>query len=514
MRFLEKLKESVVSILPISVLVLILMFSFGGFEGRDYGFFIVAVLMVLLGMSLFSLGADLSMISIGENIGSKLLSSPAEKGAKAAKLALLIVVALTMGIATTLAEPDLWVLAGQLKNAISEFLIIIVVASGVGIFLMISVLRLVFNLDLQKILVISYFIIIALAIGLAFKSPSFIPIAFDSGAVTTGPITVPFFMAFGIGLATVKDSSSAEDNFGMLALCSTGPIISILILGLISNEPMLTVTSSAFTFVDILVEQLINVAIALVPILFFFFIFQIASLRLKKKAISKILMGIFYTYLGLVIFLTGVSFGFLETGASLGEKIVLSGHKFALIPIGILVGFFLVIAEPAVLILTGKIEEITAGTIKKKSILFSLMIAVALAVGLAMVRVLTGISVLWFIVPGYAAAIVISFFVPKVYTAIAFDSGGVASGSMAASFLLPLATGASKALGGNIIADSFGVVAMIAMMPLITLQLLGLYSAIKIKKAEKALAPVGAPALPEPEPAMELVEIIEFDWEE
>lgn len=328
----------------------------------------------------------------------------------------------------------------------------------------------------------------------------FVAVAFDSGGVTTGPMTVPFIMALGVGFAAVRSDKHAEDDsFGLVSLCSIGPILAVLLLGLLYHPEETGYVPSALPeiensvelwryFAENLPEYIKEIAVSLLPIVAFFGTFQVISLRLKKKTLYKILIGIAYTYIGLVLFLTGANVGFMPAGNYLGHLIAGLSFRFILIPIGMMIGFFIVKAEPAVYVLMAQVEDITSGAISGKAMGLSMSLGVAASVGIAMTRVLTGVSILWFIVPGYIIAICLSFFVPKIFTAIAFDSGGVASGPMTATFLLPFAMGACQAVGGNIVQDAFGIVAMVAMTPLIAIQILGAVYQFKSRAAEMAEA--------------------------
>ena len=389
----------------------------------------------------------------------------------------------------TIAEPDLQVLAEQVP-AIPNKILILSVAAGVGLFLMIAQIRIFFHIPLAKMLWVFY----PLVFLLAFLAPdSFIPVSFDSGGVTTGPMTVPFIMALGVGVASIRsDENAAQDSFGLVALCSVGPILAVMVLALIYpgagvytpvEIPSVTDSRALWHLFQVeLPAYLSEVAVCLAPIALFFAVFQAVSLKLKKKKVLKIVIGILYTYVGLVLFLTGANVGFMPAGNYLGQVLAKSAHPLFLVPIAMIMGYFIVKAEPAVYVLNKQVEEITDGAISSKAMGMGLSLGVAVSLGLAMVRVLTGISILWFLIPGYAIALGISFFVPKIYTAIAFDSGGVASGPMTAAFLLPMAQGACSALGGNIVTDAFGVVAMVAMTPLITIQVMGLASRIRAKR--------------------------------
>ena len=381
--------------------------------------------------------------------------------------------------------------------SIPNYTLIIAVATGVGIFLVAAVLRMLFGSPLAHMLLILYPIIFILA---SIVPQDFLTVAFDSGGVTTGPMTVPFIMALGIGFSAVRSDKHAEnDSFGLVALCSVGPILAVLLLGLLYHpgesgyeQTMIVKTDNSVEMWQLFQEGLPyymkEMLISLLPIILFFFIYQIVSLHLHKKTLVKIIIGIIYTYIGLVLFLTGVNVGFMPAGNYLGQVIAGLSYPWIIVPIGMLIGYFIVKAEPAVYVLTEQVEELTSGAISAKAMGMSLSIGVALSLGLAMVRVLTGISILWFLLPGYAVALGLTFFVPKIFTAIAFDSGGVASGPMTATFLLPFSMGACEALGGNVVTDAFGVVAMVAMTPLITIQILGLIYQIQEQMKEKQAA--------------------------
>lgn len=479
MNFLAKLKESVLSVLPIAILIIVLGLTIGGFSANIAVKFAIGCVFVILGMTLFSLGADMAMMPIGNLVGSRVT--------KSRNVWLIAIISLIIGIIITIAEPDLLVLAARLDPAINKWVLVVVVAVGVGLFLALAMLRIVFKWKLKWLLLGFYTIAFVLAI---FVDENFFPLAFDSGGITTGPMTVPFIMALGLGVTAMNGNCDTDDSFGLVALCSIGPIIMVLILGLIQDVSSVTVEIAEISesgwfmpFLKGLPEQLKNVAIALGPICVFFVIFRFVALKDQSKSeFLRILIGILYTYVGLVIFLTGVEIGFQPAGSHLGQAIG-EYNKWLLIPIGAVVAFLIIAAEPAVHILVKQVEEVSGGTIKKSMLLITLMIGVSVFAALAMLRVATGISLWYFLVPGYAISMVLMFFVPKSFTAIAFDSGGVASGPMTATFLLPFAMGACSAIGGNILTDAFGLVAMVAFAPIPSIQLLGLIARIKQKKA-------------------------------
>ncbi len=477
---LEKIKESLSSVLPITVIVIILHFTLAPMTEGLFMLFLIGAVMLIFGMGLFTLGADISMMPMGERIGAELT--------KSRKLFLLITISFFMGFMITVAEPDLQVLAGQVPS-IPNYIIIGTVALGVGIFLVIAILRIVFQIKLSYMLVGFYAIIFIIAY---FTPANFVPVAFDSGGVTTGPITVPFIMALGLGVAAVRGGKSAhDDSFGLVALCSVGPILSMLLLGSLYRstgsytEVVIADVNNlreAFgLFMHAFPDYFKEVAIALSPIIVAFIIFQMVFLKLPKSQLIKMSIGVIYTYMGLVIFLTGVNVGFLPAGNYIGYALGALDNNWVLIPIGMVMGFFIVAAEPAVHVLNKQVEEVTGGSISKRSMLISLSLGIAVSIGIAMIRVLKGVSIWYFIVPGYAIAIILAFFVTPIFTGIAFDSGGVASGPMTATFMLPFAMGAADAVGGNILMDAFGIVAMVAMTPLITIQILGVIYKIKMK---------------------------------
>lgn len=472
-RFAEKLREALTAVSPTIGIVLLLSFTIAPIPPSILLLFLFGAVMLIVGMMFFTLGAELAMTPVGERIGTRI--------AQSRKLGIVLLLCFVLGFVITISEPDLQVLAEQVPS-VPNAVLIVAVAAGVGVFLMIAMLRMLFSKTLRMLLIIFYLLIFALAF---FVPDDFISVAFDSGGVTTGPMTVPFIMALGVGFAAVRSDKHAEDDsFGLVALCSIGPILAVLLLGLLYHPENTAYTPSEIPvirdsvelwkyFATGLPQYIEEIAISLLPIVAFFAVFQIISLKMKGRALLKVVIGILYTYVGLVLFLTGVNVGFMPAGNYLGETIAGLSYRWVLIPIGMVIGYFIVKAEPAVYVLKEQVEEITSGAISGEAMGLSLSLGVAASIGLAMIRVLTGISIFWFILPGYFIALCLSFFVPKIFTAIAFDSGGVASGPMTATFLLPFAMGACQAVGGNIVQDAFGVVAMVAMTPLITIQVMG-----------------------------------------
>ncbi len=480
-KLILKTKESLSSVLPITIIVLVLNFTITPMPFAIRGLFLMGAFLLILGMGLFTLGADLAMMPMGEQIGGQLM--------KSRKLSLLIGTSLLMGFLITIAEPDLQVLAEQVPS-LPNRVIILWVAAGVGVFIVLALLRILFQWRLSYLLIGLY---VAVFILSEFTPGDFLAVAFDSGGVTTGPITVPFIIALGVGVSSVRGGkSSHDDSFGLVAFGSVGPILAIMILGIFYDASsyhqeakgipaahdvydLLQLFQHGFPF------YLKEVAIALLPIIVFFALFQLFALKLPKSQLIKMSVGSIYTYIGLVLFLTGVNIGFLPAGTYIGKYIGGIHHNWILIPLGMIIGFFIVRAEPAVHVLNDEVEYMTGGSISKNSMFWGLSIGVSISIGLAMIRILYGVNILYILIPGYAIALSLTFFVPKIFTAIAFDSGGVASGPMTATFLLPFAMGACEAAGGDILIDAFGIVAMVAMTPLVTIQVMGVIYNIKIR---------------------------------
>ena len=500
--FVEKLKEAAASVLPVSAIVAVLCLVLVPVDVGLMLSFLFGSALLILGMGMFTLGAEVSMTRIGNLIGARMTKSK--------KLWFILVVSLLLGIAITMAEPDLQVLAANVP-ALDKTALILTVSVGVGLFLVLCMVRILFRISLRRLLIICYALVF---LGAFLSERGMLSVAFDSGGVTTGPMTVPFIMALGVGVASIRsDENAKSDSFGLVALCSIGPVLAVMLLGIIYRPDTAASAEIAVSRIETSVQlgadylralphYIAEIAMALLPIFVFFLLFQVFALRLRKLPFVKILIGMAYTFLGLVLFLTGVNVGFSPLGYVLGGAMVEQGLSWLLVPLAMLMGWFIIDAEPAVYILNKQVEELTSGAISAKAMGMSLSIAVALANGLAMVRVLTGAPILYFVVPGYLIALALTFFVPPTFTAIAFDSGGVASGPLTATFMLPLAMGACTAAGGSVMTDAFGIVALVAMMPLITVQVMGGIYVLKSRAKTEA----------QPELAFGENEIIEL-WE-
>ena len=480
-----KLVEAFSSIMPIALIVIALAFTILPIESEYLLLFVIGVAFLVLGMSVFTLGAEMSMIPLGNKVGTSMASS--------GMVWLMALISFVIGIIVTVSEPDLKILASQVPG-LDDMLLILTVSVGVGIFLLIGVLRIVFGIDLNILLIIFYIAAFVLSF---FLPADFRPLAFDSGGVTTGPMTVPFIMSIGAGVSTMRSRrGSSGDSFGLTALASVGPIIAVLTLGIIVEAsggeyvpveipPVDTTRDSITAFLHGLAEHTPEVLIAISPMAVFFLLFQLVTRSFSGKQIIRIFMGFVYVVGGLSVFLTGANVGFLPVGTKIGEMLATNFSGALLVPVAMLLGFFIVKAEPAVYVLNKQVEQMTAGAVSGRITGLGLSVGVAAALGLSAMRILTGVPIMYILIPGYAIAIGLTFFIPKLFVGIAFDSGGVASGIMMSAFVLPLATGACSILGGDVMTDAFGCVAFVAMAPVIAIEICGLVYKINSKKNAK-----------------------------
>lgn len=488
-----KLRESVFSVLPVLVIVLLLCCTpLAGLNGREIATFCISAVLFIVGISLFNYGADLAMSPMGDYIGAGLI--------KTRKMSVLLPSVFAMGVFITVAEPDLSVLANQISQ-IPSYVLIISVGVGTGLFLLLGVMRIVFKKQLSGMLMFFYMLLFSFA-ALLFESGKgdFLPLSFDSGGVTTGPITAPFIMAVGAGIAaTLGGKDTSENSFGLLALSSVGPVLTVLILGLTLNKGdisgMQVFDPNKYVIADNVAASYLSamwrvtkeVGLALGLIIVFFAVLQLICLKLPRIKLAKLAIGLAYTFVGLVLFLTSVSVGFLPVGFKLGQS--LAQQPAALIAVGVVLGAVVVLAEPAIHVLNRQVEEVTNRVITKRAMLIALSVGEGIAIGLSVLRIYLDFSLLYYIIPGYLLSLGLSFFVPRIYTAIAFDSGGVASGPLTSTFILPFAIGACCVLQGEnkVLTDAFGVVAMVAMTPLITIQVLG-FRAIMTRNIRNKIA--------------------------
>ena len=484
----EKTMEAFLSVLPITVIVIVASVALVPMPTGTVMLFLGGAALLIIGMGFFTLGVDMAMIPMGEGIGVQMT--------KSSKLILIIIVGFAMGVMITIAEPSLMVLAHQISS-IPYWYIIFTVAAGVGFYLVLAVLRTLFRIRFSTLLIVSYLLCFILAF---FNPDIFIPVGFESGSVVTGPVAVPFILAIGLGLASVRsDRGSVEDSFGLVALVLIGPVISMLLLGIFHKPAAMqmglmlvrevgTSRDVAGAFAAVLPQQAKEVSLAMGVIFLCFMVLQLVSRRYSRHQLRRIFIGFIYTLIGLVFFLTGVNVGFIPVGQLLGSELATSPHRLVLIPLGALIGYFIVAAEPAVHVLNKQVEEISGGAITVKMMYRGLAIGMGMAVALVMTRILFGIHFLWIIIPGYAFALLLSFFVPRIFTAVAFDSGAVCTGPMSATFLLPLAMGVAEGSGRDIMLYAVGIVTIVAMTPPVIIQIMGLFHQLKLRSAALAAA--------------------------
>ncbi|MBR7181520.1 MAG: DUF1538 domain-containing protein [Clostridia bacterium] len=484
-----KCRESLVSVLPIVAIVLLLNLTpLVNFSALECLVFAIAAVALIFGIGLFNLGADIAMTPMGTQVGAGL--------SRSRKMSVLFLVCFALGVLITVAEPDLAVLAKQVSEAIAEWQLILFVGLGVGLFLVLAVLKIVAKVDLSRMLIFFYMLVFAFAALVAVHgNQGLLPLAFDSGGVTTGPITVPFIMALGTGIATVLGGKNAgENSFGLVALCSVGPVLAVMILGAFATGDI-TYTLPNYSIAanlgsalwETIVHSIGEVALALGMIVAFFIVLQLVCLHLPGRQLVRMAIGIFYTFIGLVIFLSAITVGFMPIGYKLGTQ--MSENPVILVIFAFLLGMVTVLAEPAIHVLNRQVEEITSGTVSKRAMMIALSIGVGVSICLSVIRIIFDFSVLYYLIPGYFISLGLSFFVPRLYTAIAFDSGGVASGPLTSGFILPLAIGVCAALQGEarVLETAFGIVAMVAMTPLITIQIMGFRAVVARKVREQVM---------------------------
>ncbi|MDF2700669.1 MAG: hypothetical protein K0Q49_2232 [Haloplasmataceae bacterium] len=485
---LGKFKEVLFSVLPITIFVLILHFTITPLETYQIFRFLLGSLFIVIGMSIFLFGIEISISPIGTMMGSTLTKSN--------NAYIVGIVGLFLGFFISVAEPALHILASQVNDVtsglITNWSLIIAVSIGLAIMVSVGLLRTVFNIALHKVLTVLYMIIFAFAI---FTPSEFLVIAFDSSGATTGAMAVPFMLALSLGVSSMKKkgTSSSDDSFGLVAIASAGAILGVLIMSFFYdfeqftgdlNSDVVESTSIFKPFIDIMPSQVGKVLVSLTPLLVIFIFFQLVAFKLPKRTVKKVFKGMLYTLIGLVIFLTGVDAGFMEVGKSTGYLLASLDKSWLVILIGFILGVVIIMAEPAVYILNKQIEDVTSGSLKRSTVTATLGLGVGVAVALAIIRVLVPWLQLWhYLLPGYLIALTMMYFVPKLFVGIAFDSGGVASGPMIGTFIFAFVQGVTEATeGANIITDGFGMIAMVALTPLIALQILGLIYKVKSRK--------------------------------
>lgn len=484
---LEKIKEVILSVLPISLVVVILHFTLTPLEPRIFANFLIGSFLMIIGMPIFLQGIDISITPIGEQTSGVL--------AKSNKLWIILFGGCFFGFIVSIAEPDLHILAGQVnsvtKGQFNSGLMILLVSMGIGVMVSMGMFRILKNVRLNRFMTVVYLVILVLAF---FSEADFLAIAFDASGSTTGSISVPFLLALSGGISAMTRHEEVEENdgFGMLGIASTGAIIAVLVQGIFTGTNTL---GGSLPAIEVATEGIMTALlksvvqygqeslVTLLPILIIYLVFNGIWIKVSKNKMKRILIGSIYTYVGLVLFLAGVNTGFIEASSQVGYLLAARDKSWILIIVGMIFGIITIPAEPSVHVLTRQIEDETAGSIKSGTVMLTLCIGVAVAVGLSILRILIPGLQLWHILlPGMVIAIVLSYIVPDIFVGIAYDSGGVAAGTMTAAFILPYAQGiAEYTPGASVVKDGFGVIALVAMTPLVALQLLGLFYKIRTR---------------------------------
>ncbi len=501
MKALRTLKEVFVSSLPLAIIILIVCVFVAPLKNTfDYIKLIVGYASVVFGQTFFLVGLDESILPVGKLVGSSL--------PKFKKSIFVILFGILFGILATVAEPALAVLARQthmIFNEVNEILFVWILSTGIGVFVGFALYRIIKNINIKVVFVVLYILIFLTVI---FVPEEFVALAFDGSGATTGDISVPFILALGIGIsATMSKRKTNDDTFGIIGIASVGPILAVFIYGIIINAinggkiPPAGIydPGAAESFIDIILSNLGDVSLALLPIVIVFLVFQIFFLKLPKRQFIRMLLGTIPVYIGLLIFLSGIDYGFAFAGKYIGEIFLGAGQpewfKWLLVPLGFVLGAAITLSEPAVTVLGEQLEEITNGHIKKSTIRITLAIGIGFAGMLSMTKILTQINILWFLIPLYALALIMMKYTSKLFVGIAFDSGGVTGGALTSAFLTPLTLGAAQAVAlmagteaQSVLTNGFGIIAFISVTPLITVQALGIMYNRKVQKAQKLVA--------------------------
>lgn len=485
---LEKFKEVLSTVLPISILVLILNFTLVPIPNDDLIRFFIGAILIVIGLAIFLLGVDIGITPIGESMGGSIIKSN--------KVSIVFFISLLLGFVISVAEPDLHILANQVDivtgSLVAKNTLVIFVSIGVALLVAIGMLRIVFSVQLNRVLIIAYFLIMGIAI---FVDTFYLSVSFDASGSTTGALTVPFILALAAGASALnKDSKSSEiDSFGLVGIASAGAILGVLFLSLFANTELSNVPEAQEVAKVGIIQPFINEVphlatetfVALLPITLIYIFANKLFFKQSKRRTNTTYLGIALAFVGLIVFLVGVNAGFMDVGRFIGQTLGERGNSIITVLMAFSLGVLTILAEPAVHVLTNQIREVTSGYVKKSTVLFTLAIGVGIAVALSVIKIIVPSMELWHVLlPGYIVAFILTFKVPDLFVGIAFDSGGVASGPMTATFILAYAQGIAAATPtADLLNDGFGTIAMVAMTPLIALQILGLlYSKNKVEE--------------------------------
>ncbi len=498
MKTLRTLKEVFLSSLPLAIIIIVICTFVAPLDNpSDYIKLAIGYASVVFGQALFLIGLDLSILPVGKLVGSSL--------AKFNKGIFVILFGILFGILATVAEPALVVLARQthmIMNGVNEIAFVWILSTGVGIFVGLALYRVVRDMNIKVVFAILYILIF---LAVIFVPDEFVALAFDGSGATTGDISVPFILALGMGIsATMSKRKTNDDTFGIIGIASVGPILAVFVYGIVmkikygGEIPPAGIYDPGTTesFLKILLSNVTGVALALIPIVVVFLPFQLFIVKLPKKQFKRMMLGIAPVYIGLLIFLSGIDYGFAFAGKYIGEIFLNASRpewfKWLLLPLGFILGVAITLSEPAVTVLGEQLEEITNGHIKKLTIRITLAIGIGFASLLSMAKILTQVNILWFLIPLYALSLIMMLFTSSLFVGLAFDSGGVTGGALTSAFLTPLTLGTAQAVAltagskaQSVLTNGFGIIAFISVTPLIAVQALGVVYDNKVKQSKK-----------------------------
>ena len=472
MSFWKKFKEAILCMSPIMIVVMFLMLFIPGIKIELFIRFIISTLLIAVGEVFFLTGIENSIMPMGELVGNS--------ASTLKHTFILIFFSFIFGLFATIAEPDVQVLGSEalvLGIPVTKTVFMFIIGAGVGLFVALALFRILKSIQFKTLVLVILFICFSIC---AFVPDSLIALAFDAGGATTGIVTSPFLLAISAGITRGKSVKSHSDNFGVIGLASLGPILAMLVLSLFATgSGSVTVDEESLS---LLLDTLLSSMVAIVPLVGVFFLFDILFIKLPRQKKLALLFGAFVTFSGLYMFLFGINYGFLEMGEELGLVLSNKSQIFFII-ICLIIGFFICYSEPAVRVLSVQVEDITEGNISRKGVMIAIAIAVMLAVILSALKIIFNINTFVILISGYSLICVLMLFTPKTFSAVAFDSGGVASGPMTSAFILPLMIGFARGLGDA--GEGFGMVALVSMMPILVVQVLGIIYVIKLKAYEK-----------------------------
>ena len=498
MKTIQTLKEAFYSSLPLAVIIIIVCVFVAPMEDPfNYVKLLVGYLSVVVGQSLFLVGLDESILPIGKMVGNSL--------SRLKKVVFIVGFGIVFGVLSTVAEPALAVLARQanmLIDVVDTSVFIWISSLGIGAFIGFALYRILKNYNIKIVFAVLYIIVFVLAI---FVPEEFVSLAFDGSGATTGDISVPFILVLGVGAsATMSRKKTTDDTFGIIGIASVGPILTIFVYGIILRfvgggvipPANLYTPEATVTLGNLLMSNFWDVILAILPIVLVFLLFQFFFIKLPAKELSRILLGTIPVCIGLLIFLSGIDYGFAYAAKYIGEIFFDASrpgwYKWLLLVVGFVLGAAITMSEPAVTILGEQVEEITNGHIKKQTIRTTLAIGIGFASLLSILKILTQINILYFLTPLYIISIILMKFSPKMFVGLAFDSGGVTGGALTSAFLTPLTLGVAQAVAEaagpsaqSILTNGFGIIAFISVTPLIAVQVLGIIYEMRIKTIER-----------------------------